>query len=191
MKKIFASILFGVAFASAFSCGAFKATEEAGTYECVDYTAGSILVNAPKNMTTLITRYENGAKNYELKFVNGVQDGVTTRYYMSGEVMVTTTYEGGWKHGMRTQYWPNGNVMVTLNFVNDQPAGNCNTYTEDGELASTEVYENGSKVKTYYYESGELIRHAEYGKTSTTIAYYEDGAVVGTEVIEMDDDSVL
>ncbi len=67
--------------------------------------------------------YENGKKNSEEEYVNGLKNGKSVEWYMSGE----KTFE--------------------VNYVNDMPDGKWIIWDETGKKISSEEYKNGQIVR--------------------------------------------
>lgn len=80
----------------------------------------------------------------ETEFVNGVKQGVYTKYYDNGVTMVKAFYNNDKLDGKYTYYYSNGNVKEEGNFNDGVKIGEWKTYDTDGNLLSTDNHERES-----------------------------------------------
>jgi antitoxin component YwqK of YwqJK toxin-antitoxin module len=73
----------------------------------------------------------------------------TSSYYPNGQLMVQVSFDGYGKfHGPAKYYYENGHLRMEGNYVHGLFSGEWTNYDENGDLASTDQYdENGQLIK--------------------------------------------
>ncbi|MBL7963272.1 MAG: toxin-antitoxin system YwqK family antitoxin [Flavobacteriales bacterium] len=105
----------------------------------------------------------------------------------------------GRKQGTWSKTWPNGKVRYTGQFTNDKPTGTFRHYTEDGQLATEQVYAADGRTSraTHYHPNGAVMARGKYvlqEKDSTwnyfserghqkSVEHYVKGALTGERLV--------
>lgn len=83
----------------------------------------------------LYTRWhENGNKEYECVFVNGLKHGVETRWHRNGKMWSQATYHLGEKHGVTTVWDQNGNRRKEEMHCHGEPCGTWTVWNSKGKI---------------------------------------------------------
>lgn len=85
--------------------------------------------------------YENGKKQLEVNYKNGLSDGITTRWYYNGQKESVETYLNGKKNGRSITYTASGVPVEDRTYLNDTLNGPYKLYHESGAI----------KAEGYYY----------------------------------------
>ena len=132
----------------------------------------------------------NSNKVSELNYKNGLQDGLTTRWYANRIKGTEANYKDGKLHGTATEWKGNGVVKSRVNYINGNKL-EATFYYETAEIEKVEKYVNGKHSKTtHYHKTGEIRLVAEFDNTKRkkTTHYYKTGKV--KEIYDFVDGSV-
>lgn len=83
----------------------------------------------------------------EINYVLGKQTGLQQAFFESGQLYSSGEMNEDIQEGEWTWYYENGNVLSTVKFVDGQKEGKQIRWTESGEKAKVEYYENGVFVE--------------------------------------------
>ncbi|MBR9845486.1 MAG: tetratricopeptide repeat protein [Algicola sp.] len=114
-----------------------------------------------------VTHYQNGNKETETEFVNGLKHGSYTFYDFYGNVGVTGTYHNDEMSGEWTWFFKDGTVKGTANYRNGNLHGESKNYYESGQLEDDYYYEFGN-------QSGKSLSYHENGALSISTNYKND-----------------
>jgi antitoxin component YwqK of YwqJK toxin-antitoxin module len=110
--------------------------------------------------------HENSQKVMTREFyVAGKLHGEITTYYLSGEIIETTTYLNGVKQGKSSYYAPDGVKLKELSYKNDLLDGPAAYYSHTGKLTMKGDYKNGIHHGVWnYYKDGIFILSETFPK---------------------------
>lgn len=95
-----------------------------------------------------IEYFNNGNKDFEENYVDGVLDGVRLRYSMSaGTVIQKWTYKNGDLDGEYKMMTDNGVTLEEGLYANDKKEGMWKFYERNGTLKNTKMYSKGKLVE--------------------------------------------
>ncbi len=123
--------------------------------------------------------YHNGVVSTSLSYKNGVRDGASHYYYISGNERKQEIYNNGVINGRLTEYYDGGNMKFEAQLDNGKLSGIYRKYYEDGQIKIDEEYLNGKKQgrARKFNGNGKLLREAFYdnGKLIDGACYYDNG----------------
>jgi len=90
--------------------------------------------------------YENGLKNEEVNYKDGILDGKWTSWYENGQIKAEHNYKDGILDGKWTWWYENGQKRAEGNYKDGK---------DDGKL--TYWHENGQLDFEGYYKDGEIV----------------------------------
>ena len=106
----------------------------------------------------------------EEHYVNGIKDGVSRKYYLSGELMEQTNWVNGMQDGEYKVFYKTGEPYLTCAMKQNKRDGLCKVYDQNGILEMEARYKNnlrdgewkffdknGNLQYTLYYKEGELL----------------------------------
>ena len=93
--------------------------------------------------------------------INGVNEGVWTEYYITGEVMTKETFVNGKYHGEHKIFHKNGNLKEHCSFITNYINGERKFYKNNGELIKIELYDMSKLLKTTHYNSHQYLNKFE------------------------------
>jgi antitoxin component YwqK of YwqJK toxin-antitoxin module len=110
--------------------------------------------------------HENSQKVMTREFyVAGKLHGEITTYYLSGEIIETTTYLNGVKQGKSSYYAPDGVKLKELSYKNDLLDGPAAYYSHTGKLTMKGDYKNGLHHGVWnYYKDGRFLLSETFPK---------------------------
>lgn len=110
--------------------------------------------------------HENSQKVMTREFyVAGKLHGEITTYYLSGEIIETTTYRNGVKQGKSSYYAPDGVKLKELSYKNDLLDGPAAYYSHTGKLTMKGDYKNGIHHGVWnYYKGGRFLLSETFPK---------------------------
>jgi antitoxin component YwqK of YwqJK toxin-antitoxin module len=110
--------------------------------------------------------HENSQKVMTREFyVAGKLHGEITTYYLSGEIIETTTYLNGVKQGKSSYYASDGVKLKELSYKNDLLDGPAAYYSHTGKLTMKGDYKNGIHHGVWnYYKDGIFILSETFPK---------------------------
>jgi len=98
-------------------------------------------------------------------YVSGKLHGEITTYYLSGEIIETTTYLNGLKQGKSSYYAPDGIKLKELSYKNDLLDGPAAYYSHTGKLTMKGDYKNGIHHGVWnYYKDGRFLLSETFPK---------------------------
>ena len=98
-------------------------------------------------------------------YVSDKLHGEITTYYLSGEIIETTTYISGLKQGKSSYYAPNGVKLKELSYNNDLLDGPAAYYSHTGMLTMKGDYKNGAHHGVWnYYKDGRFLLSETFPK---------------------------
>ncbi|MFK5959346.1 MAG: toxin-antitoxin system YwqK family antitoxin [Lutibacter sp.] len=93
-------------------------------------------------------------ENYE----NGILNGESKTFYVTGKITESSHYKNGKLHGNLKRYADNGVLLDDLNYENDKLQGPAKYYNIKGKLIYWGDYENDEKVgKWEFFEDGKPL----------------------------------
>ena len=110
--------------------------------------------------------HENSQKVMTREFyVAGKLHGEITTYYLSGEIIETTTYLNGVKQGKSSYYASDGVKLKELSYKNDLLDGPAAYYSHTGKLTMKGDYKNGIHHGVWnYYKDGIFLLSETFPK---------------------------
>jgi antitoxin component YwqK of YwqJK toxin-antitoxin module len=91
-------------------------------------------------------------------YVAGTLQGESTTYYLTGEIIETTSYVNGIKEGLSFYYAPDGTILKELSYKKDLLHGPAVYYSATGLLTMKGVYEHGAHHGVWkYYKEGMFL----------------------------------
>jgi antitoxin component YwqK of YwqJK toxin-antitoxin module len=106
---------------------------------------------------------------------NGVLDGVSKKWYASGQLMEWRSYRTGEKDGPQIAYFENGNKKFEYTAEKDFAVGIMREWNDSGNLVHLATYEKGQEegVQKMWYDNGKIranyvmIKGRRYGLLGT------------------------
>jgi len=100
----------------------------------------------------------------EERYKNGVKNGVSKKYYQSGEVMEEIDWVNGKKEGNYEVYYKTGEPYFQCEMHQDQRHGNCIILSQDGKPQMEAFYKNNLRDGEwrFYNEEGEFQYQLNY-----------------------------
>lgn len=118
-----------------------------------------ILINGKRYNGFLYQLYENESDTLSVEaYTNGVLDGISKKYYLSGKPMEWRQYRNGAKNGKQISYWENGNKRFEFVAIEDAYEGELKEWSEDGRLIHLGHFKNGQEegVQKLWYDNGKI-----------------------------------
>ncbi len=113
-------------------------------------------------------RDENGMLRVRYQVLIGddgseVAHGRRIEFTQQGTKQHEYRYTNGMKHGLHVMYYPDGTVAMKEEFVNGVIEGNCLMFYESGAKLADLSYVAGKRtgIDYFYYETGELMEEIE------------------------------
>lgn len=130
------------------------------------------IVNAePDTGYTGIKQFTNkGRISKEETFKNGVKEGITKTFYLSGQIRQSFWYEKGLKQDSAKWFYPEGQLFRSTPFKNDTIDGIQIQYYRNGTIKAKMGYEKGLRTlffEEYNKKDGKLYK--DYPEIVTTI----------------------
>lgn len=95
----------------------------------------------------------------EENYKNGLLNGTSTTYFVSGKITEVLTYKNGELHGNVLRYSSEGILLDDLQYEKGKLHGLAKYYDVAGKLLRKGLYENDEKVGNWeYFENGEPIK---------------------------------
>jgi antitoxin component YwqK of YwqJK toxin-antitoxin module len=112
--------------------------------------------------------FSENRKVAEENYHSGLLDGLSRKYYDTGELLEETEWEEGKQEGNYRVFFKSGKPYLQCKMSNNQRNGLCISYFENGMTELEAFYTNSLHDKTwkFYDESGKLLYelHYEAGK---------------------------
>lgn len=102
--------------------------------------------------------YENRDTLSTKSIVNGLQDGVSKKWYPNRQLMEIRDYEKGEKNGKQIAYFENGKKKFEFVSVNDIYEGELKEWNIEGNLIHLATYKNGHEEgkQKMWYDNGKI-----------------------------------
>ncbi|HLN53474.1 MAG TPA: toxin-antitoxin system YwqK family antitoxin [Lentimicrobium sp.] len=124
--------------------------------------------------------FDNGSKELEMNYHEGVPQGLMTRWYYSGQKELQEQYKEGKKNGPSLRWDIQGRLIEEVNFRDDSLHGEYIQYYENGLVKIEGYYKMGKfdSTWTYYNISGMKVGDGKYENGSgIQRAYYPNGRI--------------
>ena len=123
---------------------------------------------------------KNGKKIHETTYVNGVQNGRETHWYVIGQKKLEVNLVNGKAVGICTEWYKNGNKKSEGSFQNGKEQGEHKWWFNKGQIDQIVFYENGlaQGIVKNWYPSGKLRLESNYKnglKDGETVEWFESG----------------
>jgi hypothetical protein len=119
-------------FQEKYPSGQVKAAWGAGVAQTGEY-----LLNGPQTWS-----YENGQKQWEVTYTNGLKTGMETYWNPAGKVLWSWNHEGDGKETW-TQYWPNGKKKSESEWRGFMAQGTAKRWSPEGVLVDECLFKDG------------------------------------------------
>ncbi len=102
------------------------------------------------------------ANNIDTMFIqsyyDGLQSGVSKKWFDNEQIMEERLYFNGKKHGKQIAFWNNGNKKFEFTAYNDIYEGEMKEWNEAGNLIHLANYKNGQENGTQklWYDNGKI-----------------------------------
>ncbi len=113
----------------------------------------------------LIEEYQKGDTALFVSYLNGLEEGLSKKWYSNKQIAEIRIYHLGKKIGIHKGYWENGNPKFEYHFIQGEHHG-----------IAKEWYENGQKYKVFHYNMG-------YEEGSQK-AWWENGVIRANYVVK-------
>lgn len=102
--------------------------------------------------------YPDGVVREEVRYANGIKEGVAQKYFPDGKQQMYMVYQKGVLEGGVSTYYNSGNTESETNYTAGVKNGAVIGYHEDGTLMHEGEYVNGVKngPERRYYTDGKL-----------------------------------
>jgi len=119
--------------------------------------------------------YENGKKDYERNYIDGIENGPSIEYYPSGQVRQEVYFKNGREDGTGKIFYENGQVQAILTHSNGVQQGDYFEYTSDGRLKAQYYFVNGeaSYSPEFIELSNEAFELSRQFKNEEAIKLYD------------------
>lgn len=106
----------------------------------------------------LFSLYPSGDTASIAYYENGLQEGVSKKWYANKQLMEERYYQKGKKHGKQTTYWDNGNKKFEFTAAHDINEGEMREWAFDGKLFHLANFVNGQEegVQKMWYNNGKI-----------------------------------
>lgn len=110
--------------------------------------------------------YSQRQKIAEEYFLKGIKNGISKRYYNTGELLETAEWLNGNKHGKYQTFYKNGKPYLQCKMSNNERHGLCLVHTQSGKLEMEANYENNLRdgAWKFYNQNGEFHYQLNYDK---------------------------
>ena len=91
-------------------------------------------------------------------FYNGLQDGISKKWYLNKQLMEVRNYKQGQKNGAQVAYFDNGTKKFEFVAKKDVYEGELKEWNKEGNLIHLATYENGHEEGTQklWYDNGKI-----------------------------------
>jgi antitoxin component YwqK of YwqJK toxin-antitoxin module len=113
----------------------------------------------------LIKEYKQGDTAVFIGYLNGLEEGISKKWYPNRQVSEIRLYHQGKKTGTHKGYWENGKLMFEYDFLNGEHNGMAQNW-----------YKNGQRYKIFHYKMG-----YEDGSQK---AWWENGVIRANYVVK-------
>ncbi|WP_189702660.1 toxin-antitoxin system YwqK family antitoxin [Subsaximicrobium wynnwilliamsii] len=155
-----------------------------------------------KKSYSIVTNYQNGNKQTEITYVNGIKQGPYKHFSVDGKVIISGNYNNDNLNGEWQWYYDDGSLRVTEGYENGNRHGASKRYYQNGQLEDDYFYEHGNTQGSWksYYGNGELFSVSAHandliqgrkefyspdGKLQV-IRFYSDDVLIGYSYLNSD-----
>jgi antitoxin component YwqK of YwqJK toxin-antitoxin module len=126
--------------------------------------AEGIFVGEKKAGTWIL--FSENRKIAEENFVNGLKQGISRKFYNTGEVLEETEWQNGRQEGKYQVFFKDGKPYMQCKFSNNQRNGICLSYFQNGRIELEASYKNNLRDGEwkYYNENGEFLYSLKYAE---------------------------
>jgi antitoxin component YwqK of YwqJK toxin-antitoxin module len=91
-------------------------------------------------------------------YVNGLQNGISKKWFANNKLMEQRFYFNGKKNGTQLAFWENGNKKFQFTAKDDAYEGEMKEWKVDGKLIHLANYKNGQEEGTQklWYDNGKI-----------------------------------
>ncbi len=91
-------------------------------------------------------------------YLDGLQHGITKKWYATKKPMEKRIYLNGKKNGLQLAYWENGNKKFEFVAMDDANEGELREWNLDGHLIHLGTYKNGQEEgpQKLWYDNGKI-----------------------------------
>ncbi len=134
------------------------------------------------NSYTKSTYFDNGQKESEIGFKEGLPDGNVTIWYKDGKIKLIGCYKNGVEEGLMTEFYPNGFKKREIFFKDGIKSGIYKTWHNNGKRKTEANFINNNLNGEYlsWYSNGSIELNATMkdGKLIKANGYNEDGSIM-------------
>lgn len=107
--------------------------------------------------------FENTIKVASTEYVEGRKDGLTQKWFASGQISYEAHYKNGRKDSVSRTWWKNGNMRTESNFENGKPEGTQLSWYRGGEKFKQINLVNGQEegIQKAWRENGKIYNNYE------------------------------
>lgn len=130
---------------------------------------------------TSVWWYENGTKQQEIAYLDGLVDGKLTKWYATGIKSLEESYSGGQRNGKSRTWDELGNILEEKNYANDTLHGNYKMWHPSGMAKIQGAYFGGFYQGRWEYfdETGVRVGEGNFKKGSgKQLAYNRNGKII-------------
>jgi hypothetical protein len=149
--KIIKLIVVIISLANLFACDDLSTQKPGGNSETgwsINENGDSVMMRYDEQgRLTSFTTYKNGMKNglskkffstgnieFEILYKNGLKEGITKWYYEKGALYRVTTYKDDEEEGIQKKYYESGTLMAEIPYKKGKILPGLKEYTKEGEL---------------------------------------------------------
>jgi antitoxin component YwqK of YwqJK toxin-antitoxin module len=118
----------------------------------------TLFFNSKKLKGVVYELYENGDTLSTISFANGIQDGISKKWYSNKQLMEVRYYKLGQKNGKQIAYFENGKKKFEFVAINDIYEGEMKEWNVEGNLIHLATYKNGQEEgsQKMWYDNGKI-----------------------------------
>ncbi len=126
--------------------------------------------------------HEDGTLNFELKYINDLQDGCFESHYKGGKKKSEGCFKKGKLNGQYKHFFDNGKLEIQSNYINGVLSGSYLENHKNGQTKTQGLYNNNVLDGNYQ----------EWFKTGKqkVIAHYDNGLIIDNSYFYHEDDSI-
>ena len=94
--------------------------------------------------------YETGEKKFEWAYTSGKKDGISKKYYKSGQLAGDLFFKNDIQTGL-TMYYENGALKAKYKYESGKKNGISKGYYKNGQLKTEWLFKNGELIKKTSY----------------------------------------
>ncbi|WP_227873919.1 toxin-antitoxin system YwqK family antitoxin [Flavobacterium nackdongense] len=119
----------------------------------------TVFVNNKKYSGFLYELQSNNKDTISIKgYYNGLETGVSKKWYADRKIMEERYYLDGKKNGTQIAFWENGNKKFEFKAINDIYEGEMKEWNVNGKLIHLANYKNGQEEgsQKLWYDNGKI-----------------------------------